>query len=828
MKIAFSTLSCPNWSWSEITSAAKDLGFDGIGLRGVANEMFAIHATPFLDKNIEETKRKLMKLDLEIPCLVTGCTLFEDNDTMLDSCKKEIDLAERIGTPYIRFLGDSTPKPENEIDDSIVLKNILLLSDYAQGKKVTLLIETNGVFADSQFMADFMNKVERDNVGVLWDSHHPFRYMNESFKFTYNTLSKWIKYIQVKDSIIENGETVYKLFGQGDLNVESLIKLLVDKKYDGYISLEWVKRWNKHLEQASIALPHFKYNVSSMIAKYKKVKLPTEGLWDITIGDLLDYMALHYPKNNAIIYGDQDFRRTYKELKDECDTLAKAFLAMGIKKGSHVAIWATNYPQWILTQLATAKIGAVLVTVNTNYKIFEAEYLLRQSDSETLILMEGFKDTNYVEITRELCPELDSCEKGRLESLRLPKLKNIIYLDDKQYNGVYNWDELYSMSDDISDAQLSAVQNSLDSHDAINIQYTSGTTGFPKGVMLTHYNIVNNGKNIGDCMNLTPEDRLCIPVPFFHCFGCVLGILASITHATCMVPLDHYNPIKVMNAVSTYKCTALHGVPTMFINILDNKDFSNYDYSYLRTGIMAGSPCPEKVMLEVIEKMNMKEITIAYGQTEAAPVCTQTKVDDDVNRRVSTVGMHLPYVECKVVDPETNEEAPCNVQGEFVARGYNIMKGYYKMPEATAQAIDEDGWLHTGDLATMDEYGYFKITGRIKDMIIRGGENIYPKEIEEFLYTQEGILDVQVAGIPDKQYGEEVGAFIKLKAGTCMTEDDIRDKVRENMARHKVPRYVFFVDSFPMTASGKIQKYKLREIAGDMIGLDQTDLDATV
>lgn len=544
-----------------------------------------------------------------------------------------------------------------------------------------------------------------------------------------------------------------------------------------------------------------------------------EKLMEITVGKLLDEMAQRHPNHDCVLYTDRPFRKTYKEFNDICNKVAKSFMKLGVKKGEHVAIWATNIPEWIITLFATAKIGAVLVTVNTNYKVFELEYLLKQSDSSTLVLMEGFKDSHYIEILNELCPDLKNSEPGNFKNENLPYLKNVINACDEKYPGMIRWSDFVEMGADISDEELYAISNSLDYHDVINMQYTSGTTGFPKGVMLTHYNIVNNGRCIGDCMKFTHEDKLCIPVPFFHCFGLVLAIMASVTHGTTMVPIDAYNPKKVMHALQTERCTAVHGVPTMFIAMLEHPEFNNYDFSALRTGIMAGSPCPVKVMQEVVDKMNMKEITIAFGQTEASPVCTQTRTDDSLELRVATVGRALPFIECKVIDPETNMEVPTGVAGEFVARGYNIMKGYYNMPEATAQAIDEDGWLHTGDLATKDEHGYYKITGRIKDMIIRGGENIYPKEIEEFIYTLPQVKDVQVIGVPSKQYGEEIMACVILKEGISMTEDDIKNAVKANMARHKTPKYVSFMESFPMTASGKIQKYKMRENAIVELGL---------
>ncbi len=542
---------------------------------------------------------------------------------------------------------------------------------------------------------------------------------------------------------------------------------------------------------------------------------------DATIGDFLDDMAVRYAENDALVYVDRGLRYSYKAFNEVCRQAAKGFMKMGIKKGDNVAIWATNYPEWVIAQFATAKIGAVLVTVNTNYKVFELEYLLSQSDATTLLLIDGFKDANYVEILNKLCPEIADSDPGHLKAEKLPYLKNIIYLGDNHPPGMFKWQDIMAMGQEISDKKLDERQRSLDPHDVINMQYTSGTTGFPKGVMLTHYNILNNGFFIGECMRFTEKDRLCIPVPFFHCFGCVLGVLACVTHASTMVPVEYFRPAEVLQAIETERCTAVHGVPTMFIFMLEHPDFDKYDLSSLRTGIMAGSPCPIKVMEEVVDRMGANEITIAYGQTEASPVITQTRVDDPIELRVSTVGKHLPNVEVKIVDPETGKEVSRGVQGELCARGYIVMKGYYKMQEATCKAIDEDGWLHTGDLATMDENGYCKITGRIKDMIIRGGENIYPREIEELLYTHPLVQDVQIIGIPSKKLGEEIMACIICKEGYSLTEEAVKQFVLDNMARHKTPKYVKFMQAYPMTASGKIQKYKLREMAIEVYGLQE-------
>jgi fatty-acyl-CoA synthase len=536
-------------------------------------------------------------------------------------------------------------------------------------------------------------------------------------------------------------------------------------------------------------------------------------LLHLTIGKLLEKTAADAPDHEAVVYPDRGLRYTYREFDQLCRKVAKGLMALGIDKGEHVAIWASNTPEWLTAQFASAKAGAVLVTANTNYQLSELEYVLKQSDATTLILMESYRGTSYIDILCKLIPELKEGEPGRLASERLPFLKNIILLGDQRHPGMYLWDDLLKLSGSVSEKALDRRMERLKEHDVINMQYTSGTTGFPKGVMLTHSNLANNAANIAECMNLSKKDRMCIPVPFFHCFGCVLGTLACVTAGATMVPVQEFSPKEVLSAVETEKCTALHGVPTMFIAELNDPDFASYDLSSLRTGIMAGSNCPIEVMKKVIDNMGMSEITIAYGQTEASPVITQTRVNDSLKRRVETVGRALPNVEVKITEPGTNREVERGVQGELCTRGYHVMKGYYKNPEATAAVIDEDGFLHTGDLAVMDEEGYCRITGRLKDMIIRGGENIYPREIEEFLYKHPDILDVQIVGVPDETFGEEVSAWIKLKSGASMTADELKEYCKGKIARYKIPRYIAFVEEFPMTASGKVQKFKLREQA---------------
>ncbi|MCI6058766.1 MAG: AMP-binding protein [Clostridiales bacterium] len=537
-----------------------------------------------------------------------------------------------------------------------------------------------------------------------------------------------------------------------------------------------------------------------------------------TLGGVLDDLSKNNPNGWAVRYTDRNYFRTWKELNDEADLIARGMMSLGVKKGDHVAIWATNTPEWILTLFAAAKIGAVLVTVNTNFKIFELEYLLRQSDTKLLVMIGGFKNNDYVATVNELLPELKTTS-GEIESEHLPFLKRVVFAGKETPEGMLNFEDLKILGGDFPIEIYEENKKTLNTHDVVNMQYTSGTTGFPKGVMLTHYNILNNGKTIGDGMKFTKNDKLCITVPFFHCFGLVLAMMACITHGTTMVPVERYSPVPVMNAISVEKCTAVHGVPTMFIAMLEHAQFNNFDFSSLRTGIMAGSPCPIEVMKKVIDKMNMREIVIVFGQTEASPGCTMTTTSDSIDKRVNTVGRAFPGVECKIIDPESGEELPINTPGEFCARGYNIMKGYYKMPEATAQAIDKDGWLHTGDLCTVDEDGYYKVVGRIKDMIIRGGENIYPKEIEECLYTCDKVSDVQVIGVPSEAYGEEVMACVILKEGEEMTEEEVKEFVGARMAKHKVPRYVRFVDSFPTNAAGKIQKFKMREEAIEILKL---------
>jgi fatty-acyl-CoA synthase len=530
-----------------------------------------------------------------------------------------------------------------------------------------------------------------------------------------------------------------------------------------------------------------------------------------TLGQVLEKQVARHPDREFMVYPDRDLRFTYADFDRRVNKLAKGLLAIGLTKGDHLGIWATNVPDWLTLFFAAAKIGVITVTVNTAYRLHELEYLVKQSDIKALCLIDGFRDNDYVAVINELVPELKSCERGRLESARFPRLKSVIFIGPEKHRGMYNSQELLLLGAHTSDEELARASAGLTCHEVINMQYTSGTTGFPKGVMLTHHNILNNGFSIGERQKFTEADRICLTVPLFHCFGLVLGVMAIYTHGATVVALESFDPLLALASVQKERCTAIYGVPTMFIAELNHPMFAMFNLSSLRTGIMAGSPCPMEIMKRVIADMRCRDITIAYGLTEGSPVTMQTSTDDPIEMRVSTVGQRLPGIEVRIVNPETNTEVPPETQGEVVCRGYNVMKGYYQMPEATAQAIDADGWLHTGDLGTMDANGYFKITGRIKDTIIRGGENISPREIEEYLLRMEGVRDIQVAGVASPKYGEEVGAFVIRKDGATITEEDVRDFCRGKIADFKIPRHVFFVDAYPMTASGKIQKYKLRE-----------------
>lgn len=543
---------------------------------------------------------------------------------------------------------------------------------------------------------------------------------------------------------------------------------------------------------------------------------PTMELLNYTLGGMLEKWARETPDTDFMVYPDRGLRFSYAEFNERANDLAKGLIEIGVKKGDKVGIWANNVPDWLTFMFATAKMGAVLVTINTNYKLAELEFLVKNADIHTLCIIDGYRDSDYVNMVFDLVPELKTCERGTLNSERFPELRNVVFIGPQKHRGMYNTAELLILGSHSDDSVLEKMEAEVDCQDVVNMQYTSGTTGFPKGVMLTHHNILNNGFQVGENMRYTNKDRLLLCVPLFHCFGCVLAVCAIVSHGASMVLTEDFDPLRVLAGIQKEKCTAVYGVPTMFIAELNHPMFDMFDLSTLRTGIMAGSLCPVETMKEVMDKMNCRDIIIVYGLTETSPGMTTTRVFDSPEVRATTVGVALPGVEVKVMNPETGEECAPEEQGEICCRGYNVMKGYYNNPEATAKAIDADGWLHSGDLAVKTEDGFYRITGRIKDMIIRGGENIYPREIENFIYRMPEVEMVEVVGIPDEKYGEIVGAFVKLKAGKHLCEAQVQEFCRGQIARYKIPKHVFFVDGFPTTASGKIQKYKLREMGAEL------------
>jgi len=535
-----------------------------------------------------------------------------------------------------------------------------------------------------------------------------------------------------------------------------------------------------------------------------------------TLGQVLDNTVARIPDNEALVYPDRNYRQTWKEFGALVDDFAKGLMALGVQKGEKVAVWATNVPYWVALQFATAKIGAVLITVNTNYREHELRYLLTHSECENIFLIDSVRDHDYLDTLYRIAPELRIQSRDHLMCKSLPHLKRVCFLGAEKHRGMYSVPEILALSVMVDDAEYAARQAQLDPWDVINMQYTSGTTGFPRGVMLTHVGVGLNGYWIGRHQNFGPDDRVCLPVPLFHCFGCVLGVSAAVNHGATMVILESFNALKVLAALDSERCTAVYGVPTMFLAELEHPLFKRFDLSHMRTGIMAGSVCPEPLMRRVVEDMNMTEITICYGLTEASPVMTQSDIHDPLPLRCETVGCAMPGIEVRVGDPETCEELPRGEVGEILCRGYNVMKGYYNMPEDTAKTISPEGWLHSGDLGVMDENGYLRVTGRIKDMIIRGGENVYPREVEEFLLGMPGILDVQVVAVPSRKYGEEVGAFIIPRPGVEILPEDVRDYCRGKVSWFKIPKYITAVTGFPLTASGKIQKFKLREMAAEL------------
>ncbi len=535
-------------------------------------------------------------------------------------------------------------------------------------------------------------------------------------------------------------------------------------------------------------------------------------LFDKTIGDWLEFWATKNPNRDFMVYPDRQLRFSWSEFNQRVDFLANGLLSIGVSKDSHVGIWAQNVPDWLTYFFACAKLGAVAITVNTNYKVHELAFIIENSDMHTLCLTDGVEGNDYIQIVNSLIPELKTSQRGNLSASRFPLLQNIVFIGQEKHRGMYNTSELLLLGGNRSNMEFVSIKNSLNCYDVVNIQYTSGTTGFPKGVMLSHHNIANNGYFTGVHMNFTSDDKLCICVPLFHCFGVVLAVMNCLTHGSTMVMVEKFDPLMTLASIHKERCTAVYGVPTMFISELSHPMFELFDMSSLRTGIMAGALCPIELMRQVSDKMNMT-ITSVYGLTETSPGMTQTRISDSFETRCTTVGSNYEFVEVAVIDPVTGEVCSDGVQGEMCCRGYNVMNGYYKNPEATAQVIDKNGFLHSGDLGVKDPDGNYRITGRIKDMIIRGGENISSREIEDFIYHMPGVKDAQVVAIASPKYGEDVGVFIIPHEGAELVEEDVKEFCKDKIARYKIPRYVFFVNEYPLTGSGKIQKFKLREMA---------------
>ncbi len=823
MKYAFSTKNWKGYSWSDFCVAAQDIGFKGIEVHDINDEVFSSVGGPLHPDNTPSVKRKLKTMGIEISAVD-----YDGDFTDFGKIASCISVAKTLASNYIVLTYTGKEESENIVE---LLKPCVEL---AEKENIVLLLETTGIFADTTRLLSVLNEFACDNLQVDWNMHDTFFYGKESAEDSIKNLGAYVKLVHVADSKEENGVLTYQLIGDGDLPFEEMMIALRSINYGGFVSIEWSPDRIEGIDELEVILPHFVNYLRRFKTKHNKKSAlyhnatgtgkfiwPKETLIEYTFSQMLDRVVEEFPDQYAFKYTTLDYTRTYAEFRDDVDTFARSLIALGVKPGDKVAIWATNIPQWFITFWATTKIGAILVTVNTAYKIHEIEYLLRQSDTHTLVTIESCLDSNYAESIRELCPELETATPGKpLHCKKLPFLRNVITVGYRQ-KGCLTWDEAVNFSSNVPVEEVYRRAANVNCHDVANMQYTSGTTGFPKGVMLTHYNIVNNGKCIGDRMDLSTADRMMIQVPMFHCFGMVLSMTSTMSHGGTLCPLPYFSAKSSLQCINLERITCFNGVPTMFIGMFQHPDFAKTDFSYMRIGIMAGANCPPDLMKRAAKEMNMTQILSVYGQTEASPGCTMGEFTESLENRTETVGSAFPNVECKIIDPETGEDLPDGENGEFVARGYNIMKGYYKMPDATASAIDADGWLHSGDIAMRRPDGYYLITGRLKDMIIRGGENIYPREIEEFIFTHDYVEDVQVIGVPDKRYGEEIMACIILKKGCEMTIEEMKDYILSHMARHKVPRYIEFVKSFPKNAAGKILKYKMREEAVERLGLSK-------
>ncbi|MCR5732129.1 MAG: AMP-binding protein [Sphaerochaetaceae bacterium] len=811
MKIAFSTRYVDLPSFSSLCRFASEYGMDGFEIYDAAEERNKHSDSVLRAESISEGRIAQRNHSVEVSAITFPLPV---NHAEVSA----VSLVQYIDMAALSSVENVIVSIDDQVDATELLKKFEQAIEIAEKKNIDILFETSGPLSKTSELLDIINVFASPAIGAAWNVRESYFFAGESAETTIKTLGAYIRYVRIGDRLDDTNV----LIGEGKLPVEDFLKALRSLNYEGFFAVDW----NDEVQDADIVLTHFGTFISRLSGEnqkkdtiyfnrsrtgtfpWKKYKVINK-----TFGEVLDTMAEKYPDQYAFKYTTLDYTRTYSEFKKDVDTVAAAFISLGVKPGYHVAVWATNIPAWFLSFWAATKIGAVLVTVNTAYKIHEVEYLLRQSDTHTLVMIESLKDIGYKEIVQELCPELEKHKKGEpLFAKRLPFLRNVITVGFDM-EGALNWDQMLERADSIPQEEVRRRASMVRPDDVCNMQYTSGTTGFPKGVMLTHKNIINNGKTIGDRMDISTADRMMIQVPMFHCFGMVLSMTNLMTHGGTICPMPYFSPRSSLACINQEKITCFNGVPTMFIAMFNHADFAKTDFSYMRTGIMAGANCPADLMRRASVEMNMKEILSVYGQTESSPGCTMGEVNEDLDHRVDTVGSAFPGVECKIIDPETGKDLPDGENGEFVARGFNIMKGYYKMPEATAKTIDADGWLHTGDICCRTPDGYFKVTGRLKDMIIRGGENIYPREIEEFYLTNPKIKDVQVVGVKDNVYGEEACAWVILHDGQSADEAEMKDYGYKSMAKHKVPRYFVFVESFPMNAAGKILKYKMKEVS---------------
>lgn len=812
MKLAFSTRYVQAPTFFSLCNMAAEYGYDGIELYGA--EAMAL-PDGLYGTDAAGARRKLRNRRITVAAL-TCPTPADGTEVSRSEIENYVEAAAKAGIPVVILtVADNVPAAS-------LAASLRPLAEQGDAQNVRLLFETRGMLAKTDRLLAILHAFSSAGVGAAWDARATYFEGGESAEDTITTLGAYISYVRLGDR--REGADV--LLGDGALPIGEVLDALRSLNYDGYCTWD-----TADVNDPDVLLTHSAAFLRARLGGERKRQLYTNRAgdgtfpWkkyevlDKTFSQVLDRMADIYPDQYAFRYPTLDYTRTYREFREDVDRIAASLLAIGVRPGYHVAIWATNVPAWFLTFWAAVKIGAVLVTVNTAYKIQEAEYLLRQSDTHTLVMIENCKDSDYRGIIAELCPELArKAPEAPLYAERLPFLRNVVTVGFSMA-GALTWEDFSAMGARVSREEVRRLASAVRPDDVANMQYTSGTTGFPKGVMLTHRNIVNNGKIIGDRMDLSTADRMMVQVPMFHCFGMVLTMTSIMTHGGTLCPLPYFSPKSSLACITQERITCFNGVPTMFIAMFAHESFARTDFSHMRTGIMAGANCPPDLMRRAAAEMHMTEIVSVFGQTEASPGCTMGEVNEDLDHRVETVGTAFPGVECKIIDPETGADLPDGQNGEFIARGFNIMKGYYKMPCATAATIDADGWLHTGDICCRTADGYYRVTGRLKDMIIRGGENLYPREIEEFYLTHPKVRDVQVIGVPDARYGEEACAWIVLNRGETATEEEMRDFGRRNIAGHKVPRYFVFVDRFPMNAAGKILKYKMRETMIKELGL---------